>query len=49
MSPVCSAKSGPGSGISKSGHVVEDGAPAELIAGKGHYAELDAAWRDGLA
>ena len=35
--------------VMREGRVVEDGAPAELIAGEGHYARLDAAWRDGLA
>ncbi|NUP41503.1 MAG: ABC transporter ATP-binding protein, partial [Streptomyces sp.] len=35
--------------VMRDGRVVEDGAPADLIAGDGHYARLDAAWRDGLA
>ncbi|WP_329174494.1 ABC transporter ATP-binding protein [Streptomyces sp. NBC_01477] len=35
--------------VMRDGRVIEDGTPAELIARKGHYAELDAAWRDGLA
>ncbi|TDP32312.1 ABC transporter ATP-binding protein [Nocardia ignorata] len=30
------------------GRVVEDGAPAELIAGQGRFAGLHAAWRDSL-
>jgi ATP-binding cassette subfamily B protein len=34
--------------VMRDGRVVEDGTPAELIAGEGHYARLDAAWRDGL-
>ncbi|MFE3542249.1 ABC transporter ATP-binding protein [Nocardia sp. NPDC059177] len=31
-----------------SGRIVEDGAPAELIAGQGRFAGLHAAWRDSL-
>jgi len=30
------------------GHIVEDGTPAELIAGKGRFAALHQAWRDSL-
>ncbi|WP_037888811.1 ABC transporter ATP-binding protein [Streptomyces sp. NRRL S-87] len=30
------------------GRVVEDGSPAELVAGAGRFAELHRAWRDGL-
>lgn len=35
--------------VMSDGRIVEDGTPAALIAGQGHYARLDAAWRDGLA
>jgi ATP-binding cassette, subfamily B, bacterial len=31
------------------GRIVEDGAPADLIAGTGAYASLHAAWRESLA
>ena len=31
------------------GRIVEDGTPAELIAGTGHFADLHRAWRDSLA
>ncbi|MFG3102782.1 ABC transporter ATP-binding protein [Streptomyces sp. NPDC048182] len=31
------------------GRIVEDGAPAELIAGTGRFADLHRAWRDSLA
>ncbi|WP_111767791.1 ABC transporter ATP-binding protein [Nakamurella deserti] len=31
------------------GRIVEDGSPAELIAGKGRFAQLDTAWRESLA
>ncbi|WP_405805640.1 ATP-binding cassette domain-containing protein [Streptomyces sp. NBC_01187] len=31
------------------GHIVEDGTPAELIAGTGRFAALHSAWRDSLA
>ncbi len=31
------------------GRIVEDGTPAELIAGKGRFAQLDTAWRESLA
>ena len=30
------------------GQVVEDGSPAELIAGSGRFAQLHAAWKDSL-
>ena len=30
------------------GRIVEDGPPAELIAGSGHFAGLHAAWRESL-
>ncbi|RAG82330.1 ABC transporter ATP-binding protein [Streptacidiphilus pinicola] len=30
------------------GHIVEDGTPADLIAGTGRFARLHAAWRDSL-
>nr|WSX76644.1 ABC transporter ATP-binding protein/permease [Streptomyces sp. NBC_00899] len=35
--------------VMRDGRIVEDGTPADLIAGDGHYAQLDAAWREGLA
>ena len=31
------------------GRIVEDGSPAELIAGQGRFAALDTAWRESLA
>ncbi|MEP6980715.1 MAG: ABC transporter ATP-binding protein [Nakamurella sp.] len=31
------------------GRIVEDGSPAELIAGQGRFAQLDTAWRESLA
>ncbi|GII97798.1 ATP-binding cassette subfamily B protein [Sediminihabitans luteus] len=34
--------------VMEHGRVVEDGTPAELIAGDGHYASLHRAWRDSL-
>lgn len=35
--------------VMEHGRVVEDGAPAELIAGTGRFADLHRAWRDSLA
>ncbi|MEW1648476.1 ABC transporter ATP-binding protein [Streptomyces sp. NPDC091219] len=35
--------------VMEQGRVVEDGAPAELIAGTGRFADLHRAWRDSLA
>ena len=35
--------------VMESGRIVEDGAPADLIAGTGHFAGLHQAWRDSLA
>jgi ATP-binding cassette subfamily B protein len=35
--------------VMEQGRVVEDGSPAELIAGKGRFADLHRAWRDSLA
>ncbi|GGM27932.1 ABC transporter ATP-binding protein [Promicromonospora citrea] len=34
--------------VMEHGRVVEDGAPADLIAGDGRYAQLHAAWQDSL-
>ncbi|WP_037913500.1 ABC transporter ATP-binding protein [Actinacidiphila yeochonensis] len=34
--------------VMRDGRVVEDGTPAELIAGEGHFAGLHQAWRDSL-
>ncbi len=34
--------------VMEAGRIVEDGAPAELIAGTGRFAKLHAAWRDSL-
>lgn len=34
--------------VMEHGRIVEDGSPAELIAGDGRYARLHAAWRDSL-
>ncbi|MGW9631915.1 ABC transporter ATP-binding protein [Agromyces sp. NPDC055520] len=34
--------------VMEHGRIVEDGAPAELIAGTGHFAAMHAAWRDSL-
>jgi len=34
--------------VMEHGRIVEDGAPAELIAGSGRFASLHAAWRDSL-
>jgi len=30
------------------GRIVEDGPPADLLGGGGHYARLHEAWRDSL-
>ncbi|CAL9295596.1 ABC transporter ATP-binding protein [Streptomyces sp. SudanB52_2052] len=35
--------------VMEGGHIVEDGEPAELIAGTGRFADLHRAWRDSLA
>lgn len=35
--------------VMNAGRIVEDGPPADLIAADGHYAGLNAAWRDGLS
>ncbi|MFJ3444092.1 ABC transporter ATP-binding protein [Streptomyces sp. NPDC086081] len=35
--------------VMEGGRIVEDGEPAELIAGTGRFAELHRAWRDSLA
>ena len=35
--------------VMEDGHIVEDGPPAELIAGTGRFATLHRAWRDSLA
>ncbi|MET0589650.1 MAG: ABC transporter ATP-binding protein [Naasia sp.] len=35
--------------VMEHGRIVEDGAPADLIAGTGRFATLHAAWRDSLA
>ncbi|GGY87666.1 ABC transporter ATP-binding protein [Streptomyces poonensis] len=35
--------------VMEHGRIVEDGSPAELIAGTGRFAELHRAWRDSLA
>jgi ATP-binding cassette subfamily B protein len=34
--------------VMEQGRIVEDGSPAELIAGEGRFARLHAAWRDSL-
>lgn len=34
--------------VMEHGHIVEDGTPAELIAGTGRFAQLHAAWRESL-
>ncbi|WP_157007893.1 ABC transporter ATP-binding protein [Agromyces laixinhei] len=34
--------------VMEHGRIVEDGSPAELIAGTGHFAALHAAWRESL-
>jgi ABC-type multidrug transport system fused ATPase/permease subunit len=34
--------------VMEAGRIVEDGAPAELIAGTGRFASLHRAWRDSL-
>lgn len=34
--------------VMEAGRIVEDGSPAELIAGTGRFAKLHAAWRDSL-
>jgi ATP-binding cassette subfamily B protein len=35
--------------VMEHGHIIEDGAPADLIAGTGTFATLHRAWRDSLA
>jgi ATP-binding cassette subfamily B protein len=35
--------------VMEHGRVVEDGAPGELVAGTGRFADLHRAWRDSLA
>ncbi|MFE7854559.1 ABC transporter ATP-binding protein [Streptomyces sp. NPDC057403] len=35
--------------VMEHGRIVEDGAPAELVAGTGRFADLHRAWRDSLA
>jgi ATP-binding cassette subfamily B protein len=35
--------------VMEHGRIVEDGAPAELIEGRGRFADLHRAWRDSLA
>jgi ATP-binding cassette subfamily B protein len=35
--------------VMEHGGIVEDGSPAELIAGTGGFADLHRAWRDSLA
>ncbi|WP_330348340.1 ABC transporter ATP-binding protein [Streptomyces sp. NBC_00582] len=35
--------------VMERGRIVEDGAPADLIAGRGRFADLHRAWRDSLA
>jgi ATP-binding cassette subfamily B protein len=34
--------------VMEHGRIVEDGRPAELIAGAGRFADLHRAWRDSL-
>jgi ATP-binding cassette subfamily B protein len=34
--------------VMEKGRIVEDGPPAELIAGTGRFAKLHAAWRESL-
>jgi ATP-binding cassette subfamily B protein len=34
--------------VMEHGRVIEDGTPTELVAAAGHYARLDAAWKDSL-
>jgi len=34
--------------VMENGLIVEDGTPAQLIAGTGRFARLHAAWRDSL-
>jgi ATP-binding cassette subfamily B protein len=34
--------------VMESGRIVEDGAPADLVTGEGHYAGLHQAWRESL-
>ncbi|WP_329583494.1 ABC transporter ATP-binding protein/permease [Kitasatospora sp. NBC_01250] len=34
--------------VMESGRIIEDGTPAELIAGRGRFADLHTAWRDSL-
>ncbi|MFR0357102.1 ABC transporter ATP-binding protein [Streptomyces sediminimaris] len=35
--------------VMEHGRIVEDGSPAELVAGRGRFADLHRAWRDSLA
>ncbi|WP_340376107.1 ABC transporter ATP-binding protein [Streptomyces sp. SS7] len=35
--------------VMEHGRIVEDGAPADLVAGRGRFADLHRAWRDSLA
>lgn len=34
--------------VMESGRIIEDGTPAELIAGRGRFADLHTAWRESL-
>ena len=34
--------------VMEHGKIIEDGTPAELIAGSGHFAGLHTAWRESL-
>jgi ATP-binding cassette, subfamily B, bacterial len=34
--------------VMEDGHIVEDGSPADLVAGVGRFADLHRAWADSL-
>jgi ATP-binding cassette subfamily B protein len=34
--------------VMEHGRIVEDGSPAELVAGRGRFSDLHRAWRDSL-